>query len=441
MDGILNAALGIFNHAFFSFLIPVIALGVVVLVHELGHFLVARWCGIKVLKFSIGFGPKIFSWQRGETEYRVSWLFFGGYVKFLGDEPAKDETHQIPGAYYYASPFRRILVCLAGPMMNLVFGFLIYTALFWIGRPVVLDETPTVIGSVAQGSPAEEAGLRMGDEILRIDGVHVATWKDIINGIALSRQDEVSLTVMRDYETVEHKVLPLMDKEKGIRFIGISKMEVIKVDQVQKDSPAENAGLRANDRIVGFSGQPVAQWEALIEAVQGNGARETTLDVERDDASLQLRVTPKWDSESKRFTIGFQRKIEFEYEYINPFVAMAQDIQGIFYTLGALFAGTVSLKGLAGPVGIVTLMGTFAEAGFIYLLGILALISVNLGVFNLFPIPVLDGGHVMFNGIEMIFRRAIPLKVIVWIQNVFVAALLLLLFFVTYQDLLRLFMR
>ncbi|MBI1883703.1 MAG: RIP metalloprotease RseP [Chlamydiae bacterium] len=428
---------GLIGKIFFNGFIPLFALGVVVFVHELGHFLVARGCGIRVLKFSIGFGPKIYSWKRGETEYCISWLFFGGFVKFVGDE-LEGQSQEVPeGGFYAVSPGRRILTCLAGPAMNLLFGFLIYCVIFVIGKPTVVDEKSNMIGSILEKSPSQDAGLQLGDRILEVDGKAVSSWKDIINATALSYHESVLLKILRDGQEIKIAVSPRMDQEKGLRLIGISAAESILVGEVQKQGSGEKAGLQKGDMIIGFRGEPVYQWDVLMKKLEENRDQETSLEVERSSRHVTLHVKPLWNSGQKKFMIGFTRDFKFEEEHPNPFLAMAHDIASIFETLRALFARTVSPKGLAGPLGIVMMIGAFAKVGFSYLLALMALISVNLGIFNLLPIPVLDGGHVLFNGIEMIFRRALPKKAMVLIQNVFVAAFIFLALFVTYHDLMR----
>lgn len=424
--------------AFFNLLIPMFALGVVVFVHELGHFLVARWCGIKVLKFSIGFGPKICTWKRGDTEYCISWIFFGGYVKFLGDELENEDAHQTEGAYYSVSSYKRILTCLAGPGMNFVFAFVVYALIFILGRPVLLDEKSTVVGEVMKDFPAEKAGLMAGDKIIKIDDQAMTGWRDVLNQIALSPHAQIRLEILRNNQTLILEVVPHMDAKKGIRMIGIGRKDTIKVGKVEASMPGEKAGLQKGDVIVGFQGHPVYQWDNLIADFQTHGAKEAVLDIERGAERLQLKVTPEWNAKMNRVLIGFYREEEFITERPNPFTAMAHDIHSIFQTLIALFARTVSPKGLSGPVGILMIIGAFAKAGFVYFLGLMAMISVNLGVFNVLPIPVLDGGHVLFNLIEIIRGKALPKKTMILVQNVFVTVLIAFILFVTYQDIGRL---
>ncbi|MBI1870287.1 MAG: RIP metalloprotease RseP [Chlamydiae bacterium] len=422
---------------FFYIVVPAFGLGIVVFVHELGHFLVGKWSGIQVLKFSIGFGPKIFSWKRGSTEYCLSWLFFGGYVKFLGDELQEENARKLEGGYYSVSPFKRMLTCVAGPGMNLVFAFLVYCAIFVMGRPIPVDEKSTVIGNVLENSPAAKAGIKLGDQIKEVDHQPISSWKKLTGMIALSSHEQIHLTISRKNNTLDVVVKPKMDAKKGVRLIGISKMESIKIDQLEKGGPAERAGLQSGDLILGVSGESVYQWESFIEKVQASHGKEISIEVDRGGEKKTLTIQPRWDNDSKRFLIGFSRGMDFVYEYINPFLAMKEDILNIFQTLHALFARTVSPKGLAGPVGIFMMIGAFAQVGFVYFLGFMALISVNLGVFNVLPIPVLDGGHILFNMIELIFGKPLPQKVLIWIQNAFVAVLISFILYVTYQDLMR----
>lgn len=421
----------------FNFMIPIFALGLVVLVHELGHFIVARMCGIKVLVFSVGFGPTIVSWKRGETEYRIAWLLLGGYVKFVGDEMDKEDVQNIKGGYYAAKPILRTLTCLAGPMMNLIIGFLIYCVIYFIGRPVLLDEKTTTIGFIMKDSPAEYAGLKVGDKIKKIDGKNVSSWKEIINGIALSTAKNISLEIERENQNSEFMIQPVMDSSKGLRLIGISRMEEIVIDQVEEGMPAKRAGMISGDKIISLNGEKIFQWDSLMRMIEKNGKKEALVVVERNGKRVEIKIEPQWNPKLSRYLLGFIRKIEFIKEYPNPVKSMMEDIKNIFETLKALFARTVSPKGLAGPVGIVVLIGQFAQAGIAYFLGLMALISINLGIFNLLPIPVLDGGHIMFNTVESIRGKALSKKTMLLIQNVFVAILISFIVYVTYQDVLR----
>lgn len=428
----------LFLKIFYGVIIPLFALGVVVFVHELGHFWVARRKGIIVDVFSIGFGPKIAAIVRGSTEYRISWIPFGGYVKFRGDEiEGESDVCSIEGGFYAASPMVRTLSCVAGPVMNILFGFLLYCVIAAVGKPVLKMETTTVVGSVLEKSPAMEADIRPGDRILRVNGKNVTGWKELVNVLALSTSDEIRLQVERDGNELTFQVLPRMDPEHGIRRIGIYPMEEIVIGSVLEGTPAERAGLQGNDRILSLEGKPVYQWDTLVSEIGDSEGKILKLGIEREGNPLEMEVVPEANEKLGRASIGFIRRYEFVTIHPNPFGQVWKDIRNIFLTLNALFKRKVSAKGLAGPIGIIHIMGTYASIGFVYFLSVLALISVNLGVLNLFPIPVLDGGHILLNTLEQFRGRALTRKTMIRIQNVFVVIMVSLILLITYNDVLR----
>ena len=352
----------------------------------------------------------------------------------------EQDNASVEGGFYSTSPFKRNLVCLAGPAMNLIFGFLIYCIIFVTGRPALSDDHTTVIGVVLPQSPAQEAGIQPGDKILAINESAVSNWKEVINDIALSSRESLALKIDRQGQMMELTAIPRMDKEKGLRLIGISRMETLKAGEIGKDSPAEKAGLEKGDVILKFAGQRLYQWQAFINGVNTNKDRTVELLIHRNgqEVSIQFQIPAAWEDKDTLEFLGITVDYDVIYEYPNPFHEVIRDIKNIFETLSALFAQTVSPKGLARPVGIIVLMGAFAKAGFVFFLGLIALISINLGVFNLLPIPVLDGGHMLFNTIEIIRRKALQKKTMILVQNVFVTILISFILFVTYQDLVRL---
>ena len=420
---------------FYNVIIPIIALGVVIFVHELGHFLVAIKRGIVVEKFSIGFGPKIFSFKRGSTEYCVSWIPFGGYVKFLGDElETDDDAPPEKGSFYAASPMSRIYTAFSGPAVNLLFGLLLYTIVFIAGRPVLMMEYSTELGKIQKDSPAMQAGLMARDKIIAIAGKKTNKWITVLEEIALSTKDPLPITVDRNGTVITINVSPKVDPNFGIKRIGVSVWEHVVVGVI-KDSPAAKAGMMDKDEIITIEGSAIYSWEDLVQAISSNKKDEISLNILRDAEIIDINVVPEIINE--RSMIGVVPMPEFMMVHPNPFNAFYHDIHQIFRMLHGLIFREVSPKGLAGPVGILQIMGAYARLGFINFLIILAMISINLGILNLLPIPVLDGGHILFSFIEIIKKKAIKKKTMIIFQNIFVTILIIMIVLVTYNDIIR----
>lgn len=424
-----------FEFIFYNVLIPLIALGVVIFIHELGHFLVAIKCGIAVEKFSIGFGPKIYAFNKNGTEYRVSLFLFGGYVKFLGDElDSEDQGPPPEGGFYSVSPLARIYTAFAGPAVNLVFGLLLYTIVFLVGRPVVSTEMSTQIGRIQKESPAEKAGIQPGDKIVQIFDKKIDRWIQVLEEIALSTDSPILIKIQRDNQEIDIPVIPVVDEDYGIKRIGISVWDHVRVG-VFDQQPAFIAGLKDNDEIISVNGNSIFSWEEFIHEIQKNEGEEILLQVLRGEDLLFLNIQPQKIDEEYR--IGVYLKPEVILSHPNPWTSFYHDVHQIFRTLKGLIFREVSAKGLAGPVGIIQIMGSYAKLGFISFCIILAMISINLGVLNLLPIPVLDGGHILFSLIEWIRGKSMSKKAMIIFQNIFVSLLILMIVLVTFNDINR----
>ncbi len=414
-------------------------LGIVVFIHELGHFLVAIKRGITVEIFSIGFGPKIFSFKRKDTEYRIACIPFGGYVKFLGDEIESLEEGKppIPGGFFASSPVSRIYTAFAGPAVNLLFGLLLYCIVFFVGRPAAPAELSTEIGYIQPDSPAFLAGLKPGDQILSIAGKDIHKWMDVLEEIALSKHAIMDFKIQRSEQILNISVEAKVDPQIGIKKIGVSVWDHVIVGQVHENMPAQKAGLLEDDEILAINNVPIYSWERLVEEISKNGQTEISLDILRKNEKIKIIMNPLQDKNTNRLVIGIEPKFNLKTIHPNPFDLFFHDVYQIFKTLNALIFGSVSTKGLAGPVGILQVMGAYAELGFINYLLILAMISINLGVLNILPIPVLDGGHILFSLIELARKKALRKKTIMVFQNIFVSLLIGMILFVTYNDIIR----
>lgn len=419
-----------------SIIIAILAINLLILVHELGHFIVAKRRGMKVEVFSIGMGPKIASFKYKNTEYRLSWILVGGYVKFFGDEleEGKDPT-KVPGGFFTSSPWSRILVCFAGGFANILFAFLLYTVIFYQGKPVTQEFLSTVIGGIESGTVASEIGLEPGDMIISINDEPVETWEELVRKIAFGSKKEILLDIERGGKVFTKRALIQPDPKTGIRMLGIYPKYPVIVGGVLEDSPAEKVGLLKGDQIIAINGMEVFWLKPLIDTIRENEGIEIALTILRDDTQLDINVVPV-KLEGKEFAaIGFIPTTLIVYP--KPWEQFWHDLSLAGYTLAALFTRRAPVKALSGPVEIVKWIGVSALVGWRTFISIIALISLNLGIINLLPIPVLDGGHIIFTLIETVRKKPLSVRTIMKIQNVFMVLIIMLFVYITYHNLLR----
>ncbi|WP_105631107.1 sigma E protease regulator RseP [Cronobacter dublinensis] len=401
----------------------IIALGVLITVHEFGHFWVARKAGVRVERFSVGFGKAL--WRRTDrhgTEYVIALIPLGGYVKMLDErvEPVAPELRH--AAFNNKTVAQRAAIIAAGPVANFLFAIFAYWIVFIMGVPGVKP----VIGEITPNSIAAQAQIAPGTELKAVDGIETPDW-DAVRLALVGRigEENVTLSVATPGDSAAtDKVLDLRqwqfepDKEDPVASLGIRpfgpKIEPV-LAQVQPKSAASKAGLQAGDRIVKVDGQPLSEWSAFVTMVRDNPARPLAIDVERQGSPLSLTLIPdtKSGNEKAEGFAGVVPKIAplpDEYKTVRqygPFNAVTeatvktwQLMKLTVNMLGKLLTGDVKLNNLSGPISIAQGAGMSAEFGLIYYLMFLALISVNLGIINLFPLPVLDGGHLLFLAIE-----------------------------------------
>jgi regulator of sigma E protease len=442
----------------------IVALGVLIVVHEYGHYIVARLCGVKVLRFSVGFGKALFVKKTGkdQTEWVIAAVPFGGYVKMLDEREGPVDAQETHRAFNRQTVWRRILIVIAGPVFNFVFAVLVYAGLFMYGLP----EARPVLGAPLESSLAAAAGVKSGDTVRSIDGEPVATWQDLrwqILQAALQRQ-AVRLETLNERGHIATVTIDLRDfpanevegdvlERIGLRLWRPSLEPIL--GQLVAGGPAERAGLAPGDRILRAGGKDVATWEALVAAVRAHPGVPLQLVVQRDGATRATEVTPDSVSAGQgrvgrigaapRVPPSHADKILIRVQH-GPLASLAKgaaktwDIS-IFSLkmLGRMLIGEVSWKHLSGPVTIADFAGQSAQMGWISYVSFLALISISLGVLNLLPIPLLDGGHLMYYVIEIVKGGPVSERAMELGQRVGLALLLVMMAFAFYNDLNRLF--
>jgi regulator of sigma E protease len=441
-----------------------VALGILIFVHELGHFLVAKALGVGVERFSLGFGPRIWSMRRGETEYCVSTVPLGGYVKMVGEEAhGEDLIHpETAGTRLDASKsfalkplWARFLIVFAGPGMNLALAALIFSAIFaFVGIMVV----PATVGRILPDSAAAQAGLALGDEVLAIDGRPVRHWGELEEAVAESEGRLLRVTVSRGGERREIAVTPrrvpaktVFGETTDVWSLGARPYLAPVVGEVLPGMPASDAGLQPRDRIVALDGRPVTTWDDMAETISRLAGQAVTLTIERDGLRRDLSVTPRalterdpLGNEMQVGRIGIAPAASRTYLRYDPLSAIGQGIRRTWevvaltvVTFWKLLTGTISTSNLGGPLQIGVVAGQQAQQGLLAYAGFLAIISVNLAILNLLPVPMLDGGHLLFFAIEAVLGRPLSMRKREIAQQIGLALLMLLMVFALFNDISR----
>jgi regulator of sigma E protease len=419
----------------------VFALGIIIVVHEAGHLFVAKAFDVRVEAFSVGFGRKLWSVRRGETEYRIASIPLGGYVK-LGGENAEEAQGNDPREFLSKPRWQRILVYLAGPAMNVVLSIGIFAVLFMIGIEASnLPAVPPVIGIVEPGSSAAHAGLQRGDTILKMKGKPVGDWMAVIMELYTSPGQTVPLEMKRGEKVFHAEVTPARNPRDGAGdTAGLYPLFRPQVTKVYKDSPAEAAGFRPGDEVRTVEGKPVAMDRDFVKEIEKRAGKPTEIRVLRDGQLLTLVVTPRLEGKVGKIGVGiglFQR--------YSPGRAILQSVRyniqvvhDTFYILGKIFKREVSARStLAGPLEIARQTGEAARMGFKHLFYLMGLLSISIAVMNLLPIPILDGGQISILMVEEVIRRDLPLRMKEVISQVGFVMILLLMFVVIWFDLMK----
>lgn len=427
-----------------------------ILIHELGHFWAARWRGLKVERFSIGFGKALFSWKgRDGVEYRIAWIPLGGYVALpqLADMGAiEGETDTPVEKLPPISYADKMIVAVAGAFMNIVFAFSLACIIWWVGAPMSENMATTRIGYVAEQielsdgssvpSPALRAGLLPGDTILSIDGVETTEWYDVMHTlmsgarVSADGRPRADFVVDRKGQTLDITVHPQLSGAERDRRVGIASAYTLLLQELSPDSPAAKAGFVQGDRILEANGKEILELQAWQTALQAAASSPIAVKVQRGDNTQTLQFGP---GSLRELSEGMAFTIPVTITHPTPFKQITKEVQRSFRIIGSLISrnSNIGLDKVSGPVGIVRILHSAASAGLVPLLMLTILINVSLAVFNLLPIPVLDGGHMLFATIGKLRGQPLPARFIMTAQGLFMVLLLAMVVYVTTKDIER----
>src|SRR5437667_4600659 len=415
----------------------IIVLGVLIYAHEAGHFVMAKLFRVRVLVFSFGFGKRLFGFRKGETDYRVSLIPLGGYVRMAGDTPEETQGGD-PGEFLSKPKWQRFLILFAGPFVNLLIAIVFIAALSMVGTEQAVIKP--ILGEVLPNKPAARAGLQIGDRIVSINGEPIRDFMDLRLAIEMNARTPLRVEFLRNGQLRTTTLTP--DRE-NTEFGPVGRVGILPffdpvIGRVKPGSPAARAGLRPRDRILAVNGQPITQMTQFDAAIPASKGKPITLEIARGDSRFQTVLAAAKPDPQDPYR-GFLPPTEVRKLSLLP--ALRESVQQnwkmlryALVTLGRLFRAEGSVKELSGPISIARISGEMLRRGWMEVVFLMAMISLQLGIMNLLPIPVLDGGHIMILLIEGLVRHDLSVRVKERIQQVGFAVLAALMIVVLYND-------
>jgi len=426
----------------------IFVLGVLVFIHEFGHYAMAKLFGVRVEVFSLGFGKRLWGFRRGDTDYRVSLLPLGGYVKMTGENPMEEHSGD-PGDFTSHPRWQRFLIAIAGPAMNIVLAIVVLTGVF-----MVHDEAPAFAGQPAQiavvepGSPADKAGIKAGDKIVQLQDKANPTWQDVFPEVFISPNQPLDVTVERAGRTFHTVVTPSPTGEERVGAAGWLPQEVPVVETTKPGEPADRAGIKPGDEIVAINETPIKSRGQVVDLLQQAQSTPVQVSVMRNNVPMKFTVTPQLTDEAgeKKYRIGFGQgtktivqRLPFQPAFSKALATCQSDASLLFRLVPRLIEHKNSIRQMSGPLGIMQESGRQAREGWPHLLAFMALLSVSLAVLNVLPFPILDGGLMVMLLIEGIMRRDIKMEIKERVYQAAFVALILFFMVVTYFDIAKSF--
>lgn len=432
-----------------------VLIGILVTIHELGHYWAAIICGVKVEAFSFGFGPRLFGFRRGDTDFKICAIPLGGYVKMAGEMygdglTAAPEEPTDPRSFLAKPRYQRLFIAFAGPAMNVVLAIVILTGINLFHFPTIeMPDGPLTISVVQKGGPADQAGLREGDQIVEINGQRDVRWLDFLKEVAISVNNPVSLVYLRDGRENRTTVTPVEDPQSRLGDVGLEGDTDVEVARLTPGMPADQAGVKVGDILVSANGHPLRSQVALLRRVRENPGQPVDLIVKRNNQLITFRMMPKLDQEqgetAPQWRIGLVPRLRQTFvslpfpQALQQAVRQSADSAGLIYRLlQGMIVRRISAKTVSGPLGLAVAAGETARAGILPFIQLMADVSINLAVINLLPIPILDGGMILMLLIEMAARRDLSLRIKESVLKVGLAFLLMVVALVLYNDISKL---
>ena len=418
-------------------------IGVMILIHELGHYMAARFFDVRVHSFSFGFGPRLFGWRSGETDFRVSLIMFGGYVRMAGEQPTDEPD---PRGFLSKPRWQRLIIAFAGPAMNIALAVALLTGLFMARypKPSFLSQ-PAAIGHVVPDTPAAQAGIKEGDVIVQLGDQRDPNWEDVLLKERIDAGQPMNLLIRRDQHVMPVQVTPKLDEKYGIGVAGWAEQSDILIGSVAAGKDAARQGLQSGDQFVSINGVAINSIYKVHEITRASNGQPLNVVYLRTGQRRSVTVQPYWSEDDKRWMMGIILAQKMDYIKLPLGSAFRESLKqnykgaGLILTLVRNIAERrMSAKSLEGPIGIAQRAGEAAREGTMPFVDLMAAVSLNLAIFNLFPIPILDGGVILLLLIEIVLRRDLSMNVKETVFKLGFVFLMMLVVFVLYNDIAKL---